>query len=142
MNGTTMSYQSAIVLVAQWIQVHGRAPTSMECIKANGLPHRITLYYVCSGVAPAVSAALALLQGKDPYDLCSALSALLSARPHPDVACLRCGKRIPWQGPHIRQCNKCRSIPEDAHVYHEGSVRAIQDAWGDMKLAIVEGDVR
>ena len=108
MNGTTMSYQSAVILVATWIYEHGRVPTAAECRRSEGLPHRITLYYVCSGVSQAISAALALLyeqQWKPP----SALPA------RPDVQCLRCGVRMPWSGPQVRQCESCRRIPCDAY---------------------------
>ena len=130
MNGTTMSYQSAVVLVAQWIHIHGRTPTSADCTRANGLPHRMTLYYVCSGVSQAVSAALAFLQCHQPLQE--------SPAPHPDITCLRCGKRLPWHGPHIRQCDTCRHIPDDPYASQVGTLRSVREASWDMGNAIVD----
>ena len=119
MNRTTMSSTSAVVLSARWIEVHGRAPLSHECTKDNGLPHRMTIQYVCGGLTQAVALAQAVLA----LGLSGVSACPCSVR---TVACLRCGRQIVWEGPHVRQCTRCRAQPVD-EVY--GTVR-----WAGMAL--------
>ena len=110
MNRTAMSYTSAVVAVARWIDAHeGRTPTKYECRAVNDLPHRVTLQYVCGGVRHAVSAALDMLvptsaSGMTPLSmyLCG-----ISAATRTSAKCLRCDKTIAWC-PSQRLCTKCR----------------------------------
>ena len=96
MNNTTLSEASAVVLIAQWIVTHdGRPPSSLECTKANGLPHRVTLQYVCGGVTHAVSLALALLATSGTWVSATPCSARMTQ-------CLRCDMPIVWEGPQIQ----------------------------------------
>jgi len=109
MNRTKMSYNSAVFTVAQWIHEHGgQAPQWRDWRAETGLPHRVTMQYVCGGVRHVVSAALGMLSG---------VSMLVSC--HSTVRqsqqCLRCDACIPWNRQR-RLCNKCHAAirQEDA----------------------------
>ena len=116
-----MSPISAVQLIATWIETHGRPPCRRDCREANGLPHAQTLQYVCSGLTQAVSLAyLYLALGSA---MLSSLEAqALSACPCNVrmTTCLRCGRQIVWEGPQIRQCDRCRKqdVEEITAVVH------------------------
>ena len=132
MNRTTMSSTSAIQLVAQWIEVHGRRPLRDECRKENGLPHYITLFYVCGGVTKAVQLAQAYL---------AVSSTILSSVPSTGngisacpcstrmTTCLRCGRVIVWEGRHVRQCPSCRKRRGEEEGYVVMRWRGHESQW-------------
>ena len=115
MNRTVMSQASAVHLIAVWIQAHGHPPSRRDCREANGLPHAQTLQYVCSGLTQAVSLAHAYLAlgsaalSSDEQGIGSACPCSVRM-----TTCLRCGRQIVWQGPHVRQCERCRKTPLEA----------------------------
>ena len=138
MNRTIMSYSSAVVAVARWIQAHdGRIPCGRDYTQANGLPHRVTLQYVCGGPAHAVSAALVALQGLPMSGAESAtynqyMSALYAQTLRDRTQmCLRCGTTMLWQGKHVRQCEKCRSIAGEWYEDWQGATRVHIPGWLD-----------
>jgi len=134
MNRTAMSPVSAVQSVVQWIQTHGQPPSRSECRASNGLPHYQTFQYACGGLTRAVSLALAYVEvgsaALSQYEAAQRELCLCNVR---TTACLRCGTSIPWEGPHIRQCNACRRRPadENAGAVHWGSRRP---AWSSETL--------
>ena len=114
MNRTTMSPASAIVLVADWIRQHERLPTSKDFTHAHGLPHRVTLQYACHGWTLAVTLAQELIAMSSAVSSTASAIAAVDPPPRP---CLCCDVLMPWQGPHIRVCERCRlrgSAPRSA----------------------------
>jgi hypothetical protein len=95
-----------VVLLARWIEAHGRTPTARECCNNNGLPHYTTLYKRFGSPAVAVSAATT------PGVVSAALAVWQITSQAPDTPptrpCLRCGTPIPCEGAHVRQCTACR----------------------------------
>lgn len=130
MNRTVMSYGSAVEVVARWMFEHdGRPPKIEECVKRNGLPHRVTLQYVCGGVQNAVSAARSLLSGvaSQASAVCFSTQSAVLTRP-----CLRCERSISrTSGRHL--CAWCRYAAEEQEAgsleeYSFGALRtAVQN---------------
>lgn len=130
MNRTKMSPASAIQLLVIFIDLHGREPAREECRRMNGLPHYQTLQYVCGGLTQALQLARDYLTtGSAAFS--GASLAHLSATPCSVrmTTCLRCGRSIVWEGPHVRQCSSCRKHHEDAEDVSGVSWPGMYSVW-------------
>ena len=100
-----ISRTSAIMQLADWIDVHGRGPTAAECRTKNGLNYYTTYVQFWGGISHAISlASMVILLGVSGV----AVSVVTSLRPVVTRPCLRCGKMMRSRYINVRHCQICR----------------------------------
>lgn len=109
-----ISRTSAIIILADWIQVNGRAPTATECRAKHGLNHYTTYVQLWGGLSQAVSmASMAMtLASTLTYAVVTDMLARVNQHynQHRQTSCMRCHRPMKRVQDTVRHCSGCRKV--------------------------------